>query len=236
MAEGFIRSGLKFEWYIQDRVDSWARLTPEQAKLYRRAGLVRIHYGAESGSDDVLQSIEKKSDVETTMAAVQRCKEADIRASFGFIFGLPKENDEDINQTLDLIDRIYVAYYKADCYTNIFTPYPGSPLWPVAIEMGLQAPSSLDGWADFYPRIMELPWLSGTKHRRLQAIRQYLRFGYHQVKVGEKSHSRRHEFLLTLLKPSSRLRVRSKNFHLPVEIYGYWGLQKLKSLNLYERY
>ena len=237
MAEGFIRSGLKFEWYIQDRVDSWTRLTTEEAKMYRRAGLVRIHYGAESGSDEVLQSIEKKSDVEKTMLAVERCKEADIRASFGFIFGLPAEKEEDLFKTLELVDRIYTAYEKADCYTNIFTPYPGSPLWPTSIEMGLEPPDTFEEWANFYPRVMELPWLSGAKHRRLQAIRQYIRFGYHQVKVGELSHSWKHTLLLNLLRPSSRYRIRSKNFKLPWEIYGYWGLQRLKAgFNLYERY
>ncbi|MGQ0503859.1 MAG: hypothetical protein ACT4TC_00915, partial [Myxococcaceae bacterium] len=40
----------------------WERLTPEQARLFRRSGLVRIHFGAESGSDEVLKSIDKKSD------------------------------------------------------------------------------------------------------------------------------------------------------------------------------
>ncbi|NIR49210.1 radical SAM protein [candidate division KSB1 bacterium] len=237
MAEGFIRSGLDFEWYIQDRVDSWARLTTEQAKLYRRAGLVRIHYGAESGSDDVLQSIEKKADVEKTIAAVRRCKEANIRASFGFIFGLPAEEEEDINDTLDLINRIYMSYHKADCYTNIFTPYPGSPLWPVSIEKGLDPPKSFEEWANFYPRITELPWLSGDKYRHLQAIRQYLRFGYHQVKVGEKNHSWKHLLLLNLLRPTARYRIRTKKFRFPLEIYGYWGFQKLKrGFDLYERY
>ena len=236
IAEGFIRSGLKFEWYIQDRVDAWARLTPEQAKLYRRAGLVRVHYGAESGSDDVLASIEKKSQVETTLEAVESCKQGDIRASFGFIFGLPAEKIQDLHQTLELIDRIYNAYDKADCYTNIFTPYPGSPLWPVSIEKGLQPPETFEEWANFYPRVMELPWLKGGKHRKLQAIRQYLRFGYHQVKVGEKRHSFRHSLVLNLLKPASRYRIRTKNFSFPFEIYSYNGLQRMKGFSLYERY
>jgi radical SAM superfamily enzyme YgiQ (UPF0313 family) len=237
MAEGFLRSGLKFEWYIQDRVDSWAKLTTEQAKLYRRAGLVRIHFGAESGSDEVLRSIEKKANIEKTISALQRCKEADIRASFGFIFGLPAEQDEDLKQTLDLIDKIYTTYEKADCYTNIFTPYPGSPLWPTSIEMGLDPPKSFEAWSQFYPRITRLPWLNEAQHRRLQAIRHYLRFGYHQVQVGEKAFSWKHSLLLNLLKPSARFRIKFKKFSLPLEVYGYWGLQRLKlGLNLYERF
>ncbi|MEE8584509.1 MAG: radical SAM protein [Acidobacteriota bacterium] len=237
MAEGFLQAGLKFEWYIQDRVDCWARLRPEQARLYRRAGLVRIHFGAESGSDKVLRSIEKRADIDKTVQALERCREADIRASFGFIFGFPDEQEEDLQATLNLIDRIYATHPRADCYTNIFTPYPGSPLWPVALEKGFQAPDDLEGWADFYPRITRLPWLSEAQHRRLQAIRQSLRFGYHQVNVGEKPYPLRHRLLMKLLKPVSRYRIRRKSFDRPWEIYGYWGLQKLwRSLSVQERF
>ena len=237
MAEGFLRSGLKFEWYIQDRADSWERMTPAQARLFARSGLVRIHFGAESGSDAVLKSIDKKSDRESTLAAVERCKEAGIRASFGFIFGLPAEEEEDLQQTVDLIREIYERYNRADCYTNIFTPYPGSPAWPESIAKGLVPPASFEEWAEFYPRLTMLPWLSGGRHRRLQAIRQYLRFGYHQVKVGEERHSWRHRLVLNALKPSSQWRIRAHQFGLPLEVYGYWGLQRLKSnLRLYERF
>lgn len=237
MAEGFIRSGLKFEWYIQDRADSWERMTSEQAKTFRRAGLVRIHFGAESGSDEVLKAIEKKSDTESTLAAVERCKQAAIRASFGFIFGLPAEQESDLLQTVDLIRKIYERYDRADCYTNIFTPYPGSPAWQESIDKGLVPPKSFEEWADFYPRLTVLPWLDGRKHERLQAIRQYLRFGYHQVKVGEQQHSWRHRMVLNMLKPSAQLRIKRHQFNFPFEIYGYWGLQRLKKdLILHERF
>jgi radical SAM superfamily enzyme YgiQ (UPF0313 family) len=237
MAEGVIRSGVKFEWYIQDRADSWERLTPEQAKLFRRAGLTRIHFGAESGSDEVLKAIDKKSDTESILAAAERCKQADIRASFGFIFGLPAEKESDLLQSVDLIRQIYERYDRADCYTNIFTPYPGSPAWQESIDNGLVPPKSFEEWADFYPRLTALPWLSNGKHERLQAIRQYLRFGYHQVKVGERRHSWRHRLLLSALKPSAQLRIKRHQFNFPIEIYGYWGLQRLKKdLILHERF
>ncbi|MGH7492198.1 MAG: B12-binding domain-containing radical SAM protein [bacterium] len=228
IAEGFIRNDLKFEWYIQDRADSWQRLTTAQARMFRRAGLTRIHFGAESGSDEVLKSIEKKSNTEATLAAVERCQEADIRASFGFIFGLPAEKDEDLLQTVDLIRQIYERYDRADCYTNIFTPYPGSPAWQESIDRGLVPPESFAEWADFYPRLTVLPWLNGGKHQRLQAIRQFIRFGYHQVKVGEQQHSWRHRLVLNMLRPSAQFRLKNHRFDFPLEIYGYWGLQRLK--------
>lgn len=237
IAEGFLRAGLKFEWYIQDRADSWERMTPEHARLFRRAGLVRIHFGAESGSDDVLKAIDKRSDTEATLAAVDRCKHAGIRASFGFIFGLPPEQEHDLLQTVDLIRRIYERYDRADCHTNIFTPYPGSPAWQESIDKGLVPPATFEEWGDFYPRLQVLPWLKGEKHSRLQAIRQYIRFGYHQVKVGERNHSWRHRLLLNALKPAARYRIKNHQFGLPLEVYGYQRLQRIKKDLLHaERY
>jgi len=160
---------------------------------------------------------------------LERCTEAGIRASFGFIFGLPAEEEEDLQETLELIDTIYRRSDIADCYTNIFTPYPGSPLWPIALDRGFQPPASLEEWIDFYPRITRLPWLSEAQHRRLQTIRQYLRFGYHQVNAGEKRHSLRHRLILNLFKHSSRARVRHKWFGLPAEVAAYAMLQRLKA-------
>lgn len=237
IAEGFLRFGLQFQWYIQDRADSWARLTSEQARMYARSGLSRVHFGAESGSDEVLRAIEKKSDVARTLEAVDRCREAGIRASFGFIFGLPDEQEEDLRMTVDLIREVHARYDRADCYTNIFTPYPGSPLWPRSIALGLDPPKTLEEWIDFYPRLTVLPWLNGAAHRRLQAIRQYLRFGFPQVRVGEHAHTYRHRLALSVLGPSARWRIRRHRYGLPWEVRGYQALQRLKAgLSVYERF
>ena len=237
IAEGLARSGLQFQWYIQDRVDCWSRLTQKEARLYRRAGLVRVHFGAESGSETVLRSIDKKAPVAATLKALDRCTQADIRASFGFIFGLPEEAEVDLQETVRLIDAIYSRSEKADCYTNIFTPYPGSPLWPVSVKKGFVPPSKLEEWIQFYPRITRLPWLSESQHQRLQVIRECLRFGYHQVNVGEKPYRARHRLLLKMLQPISKLRVQHHYFELPWEVYSYWTLKKLRlGLNLEPRF
>ena len=237
IAEGFVRKGLDVEWYIQDRADSIAKLTPEQAALYRRAGLTRVHFGAESGSDRVLSSIEKRSKVETTLVAVDRCRDAGIRASFGFIFGLPDEDEEDLLLTVDLIRRIYERSERADCHTNIFTPYPGSPLWPRSVKMGVTPPAALEEWVDFFPRLTELPWLRGERHQRLQDIRQYLRFGYPNVRVGEDRGSLRHRLALRMLGPSSRWRLKNHQYRLPVEVRSYETAQRLTpSLEIYARF
>lgn len=228
IAEGFLRAGLDFSWYIQDRADCVARLSDDEARLYARAGLHRVHFGAESGSDDVLVSIEKKAHAEDTLRAVDKCKTAGIRASFGFIFGLPSETERDLEESLELIDRIYARYDRADCYTNIFTPYPGSPIWEETVEKGFRAPRSLDEWIDFFPQLTVLPWLDGERHRRLQNIRQYLRIGYPVVKVGEVPRSIPERVSQAALRPLARYRLRHRRYGFPAELRALDALRALK--------
>ena len=199
------------------------------------AGLTGL--GAESGSDRVLDAIEKRSRVSRTLDAVDRCREADIRASFGFIFGLPDEEEEDMLQTIDLIRNISERYDRADCHTNIFTPYPGSPLWPRSVALGVTPPTRLEEWVDFFPRLTTLPWLKGERHQRLQDIRQYLRFGYPTVRVGEDRGSWRHRLALRVLGPPARWRLQNHRYGAPLEIRGYDAVRRIKpSLQLYDRY
>ncbi len=228
MAEAFVRSGLKFKWYIQDRADCVARLTKEEAQLYARSGLDRVHFGAESGSDDVLVAIEKKASAEDTLRAVDRCKSAGIRASFGFIFGLPSETEADLRESLDMIDRIYARYDRADCYTNIFTPYPGSPLWDEVVGKGFEAPRSFEEWIGFFPQLTVLPWLDGEQHTRLQNIRQYLRIGYPVVKVAEMPRGRAERLSNAVLRPLARFRVRHHSYAFPAELRTLDALRTIK--------
>ena len=237
IAEGLLSRGVEVDWYVQDRADSVARLSASEARLLRRSGLVRIHFGAESGSDDVLKSIDKRSTVARTLEAVDRATEADIRASFGFIFGLPDETEADLRATVDLIAAIYARSHLTDCHTNIFTPYPGSPLWDPSLDLGVDPPETLEDWIDFFPRITTLPWLRGAQHRRLQDIRQYLRFGFPNVRVGEDRGSLRHRLALRTLGPSARWRLRAHHYRAPLEVRAYELAQRIApSISVYSRF
>ena len=74
-------------------------------------------------------------------------------------------------------------YPGAEFWTNIFTPYPGSPVMNRAFELGIEIPNTLEGWADFFPRYTSYPG-SGKEHRRFQTMREYLRVAFHRVPIG----------------------------------------------------
>ena len=178
IAEGLIRANARFAYYIQTRTDQIDRVSDEDLATLARSGLRRIFFGLESGSAKVMRSVNKRLDFETVYRTAERCGKVGIRPSFNLIFGLPAEEEEDLRDTLAVVDRVGRANPEADFFTNIFSPYPGSPIWPQAIERGVREPQTLEEWADFHPKIQVLPWLNGVRHARIQRIRDYIRMGY----------------------------------------------------------
>jgi radical SAM superfamily enzyme YgiQ (UPF0313 family) len=174
-----------------------------------------------------MRSVNKRLDLETAYRTAERCGRAGIRPSFNLIFGLPAEEEQDLRQTLAVVDRIGRANPEADFFTNIFSPYPGSPIWPLALERGVREPQSLEEWAAFYPKVQVLPWLDGERHARIQRIRDYIRLGYsaRQMVIAPKRGWR--GLAERGLRRLARLRLRFLRIELPLEV---WALRAYRAL------
>src|SRR5665811_1232489 len=117
--------------------------------------------------------------------AAEKLTQAGIRPSFNLIFGYPGEGEKERRESVALMMNICRRYPGAEFWTNIFTPYPGSPIMKRAFELGIEVPKTLEGWADFFPRYTVLPWLKGREHERLQNMREYMRVAFHRVPIGK---------------------------------------------------
>jgi radical SAM superfamily enzyme YgiQ (UPF0313 family) len=113
----------------------------------------------------------------------------------------------------------------AEFWTNIFTPYPGSPIMEHAQQLGSQVPSSLEGWADFFPRYTVLPWLNGREHKRLQTMREYLRMAFNRVPIAADTRTRGTRLAQKALSLPARWRMDHDVYGAPVEI---WINERLK--------
>jgi radical SAM superfamily enzyme YgiQ (UPF0313 family) len=224
IAEGVVRRGAKFEWSIQASTNLVTRFTVDELKLLRRSGLSQIAHGAESGSPKVLHLMNKDfQKIETIYQAADKLTQAGIRPSFNIIFGFPGEGDKERRETIQLIMDVCRRYPGAEFWTNIFTPYPGSPIMQRAFELGIDAPKTLEGWADYFPRYTTLPWLKGHKHQRVQTMRDYLRLAFNRVPIAA---DRRHPWnraLHELLAIPARWRLDRDVYGVPFEL-------KLKSV------
>jgi anaerobic magnesium-protoporphyrin IX monomethyl ester cyclase len=227
IAERLIREELGMSYYIQTRTDQMDRLSDAELTTLARSGLRRVFFGLESGSVKVMRSVNKRLDLETAYRTAERFRRAGIRPSFNLIFGLPAEGEEDLRDTLAVVDRIGRANPEADFFTNIFSPYPGSPIWPLAVAQGVKEPQSLEEWAAFYPKIQVLPWLAGARHARVQRIRDYIRLGYSARQMVVERPRGLKGLLSSALRRLARLRLRTLAIRFPVEV---WALKAYRSL------
>jgi radical SAM superfamily enzyme YgiQ (UPF0313 family) len=185
IAERIVSRGTRFEWSIQASTNLVTRLTVNEWKLLRRAGLSQVAQGADSGSPTVLHLMNKDfQKLDTIYEAADRLTQAGVRPSFNMIFGYPGEGRKERRESIDLIMNICRRYPGAEFWTNIFTPYPGAPVMNRAFELGIQVPKKLEEWADFFPKYTVLPWLKDAEHERVQAMRDYIRVAFRRVNIG----------------------------------------------------
>ncbi|NLA86619.1 MAG: radical SAM protein [Clostridiales bacterium] len=85
-----------------------ARISDDNLKRIAAAGLNRIHIGMESGSDRILQLVDKGADKETHIAAGKKVKAAGIELSEYYIPGLggKEYSRENALETADAINQI----------------------------------------------------------------------------------------------------------------------------------
>lgn len=114
------RRGLdRIKWSCSGRVNN---MDYEYAKILREAGCRQIVYGTESGSQTILDKINKRATVEQNANAVLCAHRAGLQAYGSFILGSPGETPETLQETRDFI----LEYPLAFVGLLFFTPLPGS--------------------------------------------------------------------------------------------------------------
>ncbi len=104
---------------IQSRADL---MTAETVSALRRAGCAEVWMGVESGSQRILDAMEKGTQVEWFPMARETLRRDGIRACFFLQFGYPGENWEDIQKTVDLV----LETRPDDVGVSVSYPLPGT--------------------------------------------------------------------------------------------------------------
>src|SRR5262249_711113 len=95
--------------------------------------------------------------------------------TFNLILGYPGETEADRGETFRVMSEIFQRHSNVSFSPNIFTPYPGIPIWPQLRAMGVREPPSLLDWADVGLGSTHLPWRQGEELRRLKRmLREFL--------------------------------------------------------------
>jgi len=228
IAEGLIHAGGTFKWSIQATTNLTARLSVEELTLLRRSGLHQICQGIETASPTVMKLMNKGfQNLEDIYESTARCLKAGVIPSFNIIFGFPGEGVKERRETINFMMDVCRRFPGAEFWTNIFTPYPGSPIFSRAKEIGIEVPKSLEGWSDYFPRYTVLPWLKGKEHERVQTMRDYLRIAFDRDPIAANQHGWAARAIRHLTGYPARWRLDHDFYDFPIEL---WTNRKLKNI------
>ncbi|HTZ11398.1 MAG TPA: radical SAM protein [Candidatus Margulisiibacteriota bacterium] len=143
----------KIHWSANCRVDYIREgyIDKGMLKALREAGCRELRFGFESGSQRMLNLLNKGITVEQSLSAVEKVSKEHILISASFMMGMPDETPDDVMRTLDLILKIYMLAPESTIIGPwAFRPYPGSILFKRCAEKGMVVPISLNEWSNFY--------------------------------------------------------------------------------------
>ena len=112
---------LNIKWRCYARTTT----TREMLIAMKKAGCVEIGVGVESGSQKILDIVDKKETVEQNSAFVELCKQVGITANVFIMIGLPGEDYETVEETRRWMERVRPDKFGF----NIFMPYAGTPVY-----------------------------------------------------------------------------------------------------------
>jgi radical SAM superfamily enzyme YgiQ (UPF0313 family) len=93
--------------------------------LLKRSGCIQIDFGVESGSQESLNRMRKGIKVEHTEDVFHQCYCARIRTFANILINTPEETEDDVNQTISLMEKIKASEYGI----GITTPLPGTEIY-----------------------------------------------------------------------------------------------------------
>jgi anaerobic magnesium-protoporphyrin IX monomethyl ester cyclase len=122
-ADAVESAGVRTPFKCLSRADLLLR--PGEIEALRRAGCETVWLGAESGSQAVLDAMEKGTTVEQVREATRRLQDAGIEVGFFLQFGYPGETWDDIQRTLQLVRDCE----PDDVGVSVSYPLPGTPFF-----------------------------------------------------------------------------------------------------------
>lgn len=139
LCQRIIGEGLKIKYKISSRVNT---VNEEVLDALKRSGCYRIHYGVESGSQRILDSLQKGITIDHIKSAFEMTKRSGISTYAYLMVGAPSETREDFESTVSLVNTIqpdYITY-------SICTPFPKTLLYNDLLKKGYY---KYDYWLEF---------------------------------------------------------------------------------------
>lgn len=190
-----IRKGYDLNIWAYARVDT---IKDGNLPEMKKAGIQWLALGIESANSDVRQGADKKMRVKDVKEVVKKIQDSGIRVIGNFIFGLPEDTLETMQETLEMamdLNCEFPNFYSA-------MAYPGSKLYDIALDQGWVLPSEWHGYSQHAYETLPLPtkFISAKDVLKFRddAFHQYFANGQYLKMVEQKFGTRVKDHILRI--------------------------------------
>ena len=144
---------LDVSWDVRARVDT---VDEELLKLMRKAGCERIHFGIESGNQDILRILGKGITLEEVKKAFQMAKRAGLETLGYIMIGSPGETEAHVHRSINFVKNLGADYV----HFSIMTPFPSTAVYMDGVNRSILGSDYWKEFAenpttDFVPKLWE---------------------------------------------------------------------------------
>jgi len=172
LCERIIERGYDLNMWAYARINT---VTPQMLEKMKQAGINWLAYGFESANPRVLEDVAKGYNPDKVSEVVNWTRQAGIYICANYIFGLPEDNYDTMNETLIQMMQINAEWANIYCAMA----YPGSKLYEEALAKGWQLPASWQDYSQYGYETLPLPtkYLKGPE---VLGFRDYAFDAYYQ--------------------------------------------------------
>lgn len=169
ICDEIIKRGLDLNIWAYARVDT---VRENMLDKLLRAGFRWLAFGVEAANERVRDDVQKGFGQDEIFKTINRVRDAGIYVIANYIFGLPEDDLETMQETLDMALEINAEFANFYCAMA----YPGSQLYNIALKEGWPLPKTWTGYSQHSVDMLPLP----TKHLPSSEV---IRFRDHAFQV-----------------------------------------------------
>lgn len=226
ICRGLLSRNIKVTWgNVNGRTDNLLKYSDESWALMQKSGLRDILIGAESGSQEMLDFIDKEATIEDTIKLKRISSKYNVSLFVSTMIGVPYKGPKesrlnikrDLYSVLDLIDKLQAVDNRHFIAIFIYTPFPGTPMYELSLKYGVKAPTSLEEWGDINLNTTNLPWVPKKYEKLVEYLTQFI-FLYITV-FYKKNASSRFTWVHRVFRQIAIFRMKYRFFHLRFDYF-----------------
>jgi len=165
--------GSKINWVATARVDN---ITDELVSLMKQSGCSLVAMGFESGSNESLEKMNKRTTVEMNLKAAKICKKHKLEILGYFLIGFPWEDESHLKEVKKHIFEVNADYIEI----SIVVPFPNTPIYNELIEKSTELPdiTGYDSYNNIYEKYGKIPSEKLSDFRKKTLFQYYTRPSY----------------------------------------------------------